>query len=473
MAARFGMVGLGTMGRNLVLNIADHGFEVCGYDRDEQQRKTMEAAAKGKPVTTAASSAELIAKLESPRIIMLLVPAGKIVDAVINELVPQLQKGDILIDGGNSHFTDTDRRYQALQHSGIHFIGMGVSGGEDGARFGPSMMPGGNIESYNLVKDILEAIAAKAEGEPCVAYMGHTAAGHYVKMVHNGIEYAIMQLISEVYGLLKNEGMTNTEFAELFDEWNKGELQSFLVEITSVIFREKDPETGNDLIDMILDKAEQLGTGLWTSQSALELNVLLSVIDIAVSMRYLSSLKEKRVAYAKLYDHQNKKTNVNIEQLKNTCRDALHFAFMMAYGQGLELMKVASAHYHYDTDIKTVVKVWRGGCIIRSALLKDLFEAYEKEPDLSNIIGSAQFVNELKNKRAAVVDFLKTAMDAGMPAAAFAAVLNYFDAYTLAQLPANLIQAQRDLFGAHTYERIDKPGHFHTNWNYTPPEAKQ
>lgn len=473
MAARFGMVGLGTMGRNLVLNIADHGFEVCGYDRDEQQRKTMETAAAGKLVSTAASSAELISKLDTPRIIMLLVPAGKIVDAVIDELVPQLQKGDILIDGGNSHFIDTERRYQALQHSGIHFIGMGVSGGEDGARFGPSMMPGGNIESYNLVKDILEAIAAKAEGEPCVAYMGHTAAGHYVKMVHNGIEYAIMQLISEVYGLLKNEGMTNAEFAGLFDEWNKGELQSFLIEITAVIFREKDPETGNDLIDMILDKAEQLGTGLWTSQSALELNVPLSVIDIAVSMRYLSSLKERRVAYSQLYDHQNKQTGVNIEQLKSTCRDALHFAFMMAYAQGLELMKTASAHYNYDTDIKTVVKVWRGGCIIRSALLKDLFEAYEKEPDISNIIGSQQFVGELKNKRAAVAGLLKTAMDAGMPAAAFAAVLNYFDAYTLAQLPANLIQAQRDLFGAHTYERIDKPGHFHTNWNYTPPEAKQ
>lgn len=307
MAARFGMIGLGTMGRNLVLNVADHGFEVCGYDRDAKQRQIMEDAGKGKPVSTAASSAELIAKLQTPRIIMLLVPAGKIVDAVINELVPQLQKGDILIDGGNSHFIDTERRYLALQDSGIHFIGMGVSGGEDGARFGPSMMPGGNIESYNLVKDILEAIAAKAEGEPCVAYMGHSAAGHYVKMVHNGIEYAIMQLISEVYGLLKNEGVTNEQFVELFADWDKGPLQSFLIEITSVIFKKKDPETGNDLVDMILDKAEQLGTGLWTSQSALELNVPLSTIDVSVSMRYLSSLKEARVAYSKQYNHQIKK----------------------------------------------------------------------------------------------------------------------------------------------------------------------
>ncbi|AHF15922.1 NADP-dependent phosphogluconate dehydrogenase [Niabella soli] len=472
MAARFGMIGLGTMGRNLVLNVADHGFEVCGYDRDAKQRQIMEDAGKGKPVSTAASSAELIAKLQTPRIIMLLVPAGKIVDAVINELVPQLQKGDILIDGGNSHFIDTERRYLALQDSGIHFIGMGVSGGEDGARFGPSMMPGGNIESYNLVKDILEAIAAKAEGEPCVAYMGHSAAGHYVKMVHNGIEYAIMQLISEVYGLLKNEGVTNEQFVELFADWDKGPLQSFLIEITSVIFKKKDPETGNDLVDMILDKAEQLGTGLWTSQSALELNVPLSTIDVSVSMRYLSSLKEARVAYSKQYNHQNKKTGVAIEALKIACRDALVFAFMIAYGQGLELLKKASETYKYETDIKTVVKIWRGGCIIRSALLNDLFTAYEKRPDLSNIIGSPQFVEALKSKRSAVVQFLKTAMDAGMPAPAFASTLNYFDAYTLAQLPANLIQAQRDLFGAHTYHRIDKEGIFHTDWDYKPSDVE-
>ncbi|MBO9592361.1 MAG: NADP-dependent phosphogluconate dehydrogenase [Niabella sp.] len=472
MAARFGMVGLGTMGRNLVLNIADHGFEVCGYDRDENQRKITEEAGKGKPVSTAASSAELVAKLATPRIIMLLVPAGKIVDAVIGELVPQLQKGDILIDGGNSHFIDTERRYQELQHSGIHFIGMGVSGGEDGARFGPSMMPGGNKESYELVKDILEAIAAKAEGEPCVAYMGHTAAGHYVKMVHNGIEYAVMQMISEVYGVLKNEGMTNAQFADLFEEWNQGELQSFLIEITAVIFREKDPETGKDLIDLILDKAKQKGTGLWTSESSLELNVPLPTIDIAVSMRYLSALKDERTAFSKLYDHQNQKTGTDLEALKNICRDALHFSFMLAYAQGLELLQVASANYNYEIDIKTVVKVWRGGCIIRSVLLKDLFNAYEKESALTNIIGSTQFAGVLKEKRKAMVAFLKTAMDAGVAASSISSVLNYFDAYTTERLPANLIQAQRDLFGAHTYERIDKPGSFHTDWPYTPAEAK-
>lgn len=468
MDARFGMVGLGTMGRNLVLNVADHGFKVCGYDRDENQRNVMMQAAEGKPVVTVASSQQLVQCLQTPRVIMLLVPAGKIVDAVIEELLPQLAKGDILIDGGNSHFIDTERRYNALQNSGIHFIGMGVSGGEDGARLGPSLMPGGNRQSFELVKDILESIAAKASGEPCVAYMGNSAAGHYVKMVHNGIEYAVMQMISEVYGVLKNEGVSNAEFHELFKSWNAGELQSFLVEITSEIFLHKDPETGKDLVDIILDKAKQKGTGLWTSQSALELNVPIPTIDTSVTMRYLSALKDERTELAKFYNHQNKKTNADVEALKTTCRNALHFGFMMAYGQGLELLEVASTIYKYEIDLRTVVKVWRAGCIIRSLLLNDLYNAYEKEPDLHNIIASEIFIPVLKEKRNDVVNFLKTAMDAGIPAAAFSTVLNYFDAYTLERLPANLIQAQRDFFGAHTYERIDKEGPFHTDW--TPIE---
>lgn len=472
MAARFGMVGLGTMGRNLVLNIADHGFEVCGYDRDETQRQITEEEGKGKPVTTAASPAELVLKLRAPRVIMLLVPAGKVVDIVIQELVPLLSNGDIIIDGGNSHFIDTERRYQDLHNSGIHFIGMGVSGGEDGARYGPSMMPGGNIESYNLVKDILEAIAAKANGDPCVAYMGNTAAGHYVKMVHNGIEYAIMELISEVYGLLKNQGMSNADLAALFEEWDQGVLQSFLIEITAAIFRTKDPETGNDLIDLILDKAEQKGTGLWTSQSALELSVPLSTVDVSVSMRYLSALKEQRVAFSKLYNHEQTKLNIELKELQDICRDALHFAFMIAYAQGLDLLSVASATYKYETDIKTVVKVWRAGCIIRSAILKDLYNAYDEEPGLINIIGSNHFINEFKKGRHAVTKLLNATMETGLPAAAFASSLNYFDAYITGQLPANLIQAQRDLFGAHTYQRIDQEGHFHANWPYKPTDIE-
>ncbi|WP_262915569.1 NADP-dependent phosphogluconate dehydrogenase [Niabella ginsengisoli] len=327
MDAHFGMIGLGTMGRNLVLNIADHGFKVCGYDRSEDQRKRMQEESAGKSVTTVSSSLDLIKSLRTPRIIMFLVPAGKIVDTVIEELLPNLEKGDILIDGGNSHFVDTDRRYVSLQNSGVHFIGMGVSGGEDGARFGPSMMPGGNEESYKLVQDIFEAIAAKADDEPCVAYMGNSAAGHYVKMVHNGIEYAVMQMISEVYGLLKNEGLTNAELHELFKTWNENELQSFLVEITADIFKTKDQETGKDLIDLILDKAKQKGTGLWTSQSALELNVPIPTIDSSVSMRYLSSLKEERVRLSEFYTHQNKKSGADVEALKKIA--AMHFILVL------------------------------------------------------------------------------------------------------------------------------------------------
>ncbi len=464
MDARFGMIGLGTMGRNLVLNIADHGFKVCGYDRSEEQTRRMQEEAGDRPVMTVSSAADLIKSLRTPRIIMFLVPAGKIVDAVIDELLPNLEKGDILIDGGNSHFIDTDRRYAALQNSGIHFIGMGVSGGEDGARFGPSMMPGGNEESYRLVQDILEAIAAKADGEPCVAFMGNSAAGHYVKMVHNGIEYAVMQMISEVYGLLSNEGVSNAELHQLFDTWNKGELQSFLIEITADIFKQKDPETGNDLVDMILDKAKQKGTGLWTSQSALELNVPLPTIDTSVSMRYLSALKEERTEFARLYHHQNKKTGVDVEALKKDCRDALHFGFMMAYAQGLELLSVASSIYKYDIPIPTAIKVWRAGCIIRSLMLNDLYKAFAEDAALKNVIASPVFVPLLKEKRPGLVNFLKTAMDAGVPALAFSAVLSYFDAYVQERLPANLVQAQRDYFGAHTYERIDKEGAFHTDW---------
>lgn len=465
MAAHFGMIGLGTMGRNFALNVADHGFDVCGFDRDENQRSRFLEEGQGKPVTAAASTREMIKHLQTPRIIMLLVPAGKIVDAVIDELVPQLEKGDILVDGGNSHYVDTERRYNVLQSSGIHFIGMGVSGGEEGARNGPSMMPGGNKESYELVKDILEAVAAKAEdGAPCVAYMGNTAAGHYVKMVHNGIEYAVMQMISEVYGILKRAGFNNAELHKLFAEWNEGELESFLVEITSDIFGKKDDETGTEVIDLVLDKAKQKGTGLWTSLSALELNVPIPSIDVSVSMRYMSSLKNERMELQKLYDHQNKKIGTGKNELQNICRDALHFGIMMAYGQGIELLEKASETFNYQTDIKTVIKVWRAGCIIRSALLSDLYKAYESEPKLQNIIASEVFVSVLQKKRVQMVDFLKVAMDAGLPAAASAASLNYFDAYTLGRMPANLIQAQRDFFGAHTYERVDKEGAFHTNW---------
>ncbi|HEY6503688.1 MAG TPA: NADP-dependent phosphogluconate dehydrogenase [Chitinophagaceae bacterium] len=469
MAAHFGMIGLGTMGRNLLLNVTDHQFEACGYDRDQAQQKRLLEEAKGKPVTVAASLPEFVKALKTPRVIMLLVPAGKIVDAVISDLLPLVQKGDIIIDGGNSHFTDTERRYLQLQNSGVHFIGMGVSGGEEGARFGPSLMPGGNKESYELVKHIVESVAAKSDEGPCVSFIGNTAAGHYTKMVHNGIEYAMMQLISEVYGILKNAGQfSNAELHELFKAWNKTELQSFLIEITADVFLKKDEETGNDLIDMILDKAKQKGTGMWTSQSAMDLHVPIPTIDAAVTMRYLSALKDDRTGNAKLYSPGKKKSSIGKEQLATLCKNALHFGFLSAYGQGLHLLSVASSQYNYGINISEVVRVWKGGCIIRSVLLNDLRKAYQQDSALSNIIASPVFQPVLSQSRKDVVELLETAMNNGLATASLAASLHYFDAFISQRLPANLIQAQRDYFGAHTYERIDKPGSFHAEWESKP-----
>src|SRR5258705_4652927 len=470
MAAHFGMIGLGTMGSNLVLNIAEHGFEVCGYDRDPKQQKKLLEEGKGKSVSAAASLNEFIQSLATPRVIMLLVPAGKIVDTVLADILPLVQKGDIIIDGGNSHFLDTERRYSQLQGSGVHFVGMGVSGGEEGARYGPSLMPGGNKESYDQIKNILEAIAAKTGGGPCVSFMGNTAAGHYTKMVHNGIEYAIMQLISEVYGILKTAGgLSNQEFHDLFREWNKTKLQSFLVEITADIFLKKDDDTGNDLVDMVLDKAKQKGTGMWTSQSAMDLNVPIPVIDAAVSMRYISSLKDERTKNSKLYSYKAKDTALTKPQLIASCKNALHFGFLLSYAQGLELLSVASAQYKYGVDIAEVVRVWKGGCIIRSVLLNDIRKAYQQENSLQNIISSPLFQAAFSELRKDVVRVLTLAMDHHLPAAAMAASLNYFAAFTSGRLPANLIQAQRDYFGAHTYERTDKEGIFHSQWENKPP----
>jgi 6-phosphogluconate dehydrogenase len=463
--AQFGMIGLGTMGRNLVLNIADHGFTVCGYDRDIAQQQRLVAEGNGKPVYAAASLQELVNSLEKPAKIMLLVPAGKIVDTVLADLVPLLQKDDIIIDGGNSHFTDTDRRYSQLQTGGIHFMGMGVSGGEEGARFGPSMMPGSNEQSFNAVKNILENIAAKTEDGPCVSFIGNGAAGHYTKMVHNGIEYAMMQLISEVYGLLKNAGgLSNDELQQTFAAWNDTELQGFLMEITADVFLKKDDKTDSLLVDMILDKAKQKGTGMWTSQSAMDLNIPIPVIDAAVSMRYLSSMKEARLATAEKYPITKNTAVVDKKELVNNCKQALQFAFILAYAQGLHLLYEASKTYSYNVNIAEVVRVWKGGCIIRSSLLNDIRKAYLEDSSLTNIIQSPVFVDVLKDYREAVVKVCSISMQQGIPAAAFAASLNYFDACCTPGLPANLIQAQRDFFGAHTYERTDATGSFHTDW---------
>jgi 6-phosphogluconate dehydrogenase len=451
--AQFGMIGLGTMGRNLAYNVADQNFTVCGYDRDEAQRnRFVKEAPANKKVTAAASLQEFVNALEVPRKIMLLVPAGKIVDAVLNDLVPLLQKNDIVIDGGNSHFTDTDRRYNQLQTTGVHFMGMGVSGGEDGARLGPSMMPGSNEQSYNEVKNILEAIAAKTDTGSCVTFIGNGSAGHYTKMVHNGI--------------VKNIGkLSNAELHSVFAEWNKTELQSFLIEITEKIFLQKDDKTAGDLVDMILDKAKQKGTGMWTSQSAMDLNIPIPTIDVAVSMRYISAMKEERKTTAAIFTSTTATAAVDKNILIAQCKNALQFCITMAYAQGLHLLQAASSANTYNITMAEVVRIWKGGCIIRSVLLTDLYTAYKNEPALTNIIHSPVFTNRLIAHKKDLNSVALLAMQHNLPIAALSATLNYFNAYTTANLPANLIQAQRDYFGAHTYERVDMPGSFHTEWN--------
>ena len=465
MPSQFGMIGLGTMGLNLVLNIADKGIAVCGYDRDPVQQKKLAEAGVGKPVQVAASIQELVNNLATPRRIMMLVPAGKIVDAVIDEISPLLQPGDILIDGGNSHFTDTDKRIERLKSSGIHFTGMGVSGGEDGARLGPSMMPGGSAEGYAELKNILEKISAQTNDGPCVTFIGNGSAGHYTKMVHNGIEYAMMQLISEMYGIFKNCGrLSNGELQQVFSGWNKIELQSFLIEITANVFAKKDDDTGESLLDMILDKAKQKGTGKWTSQSAMDLNIPLPTIDVAVSMRYLSAMKEERVSAAGKYESQKNEIPADKQQLIALCKNALHFGFLLSYAQGLQLLSVASAAYNYGINIAEVIRIWKGGCIIRSVLLNDLQKAYQQDAGLTNIIQSPIFQPVLQSLRKDTVSLITIGITNGIPVAALSASVQYFDAYCTAKLPANLIQAQRDFFGAHTYERIDKPGSFHAEW---------
>lgn len=469
MQAAFGMVGLGTMGLNLVLNIADKNIPVCGYDRDAAQREKARKAGAGKPVLVADSAAALVQSLTKPRCIMMLVPAGKITDAVIDEFVPLLEPGDILIDGGNSHFTDTDLRIAKLKDSGIHFTGMGVSGGEEGARYGPSMMPGGDEAAFSSLKNIFEKIAAQTAEGPCVTFIGNGSAGHYTKMVHNGIEYAMMQLISEVYAVLKNiGGLRNDELQKTFAGWDDTELRSFLIEITAEVLKKKDDATGNPLVDMILDKAKQKGTGMWTSQSAMDLNVPLSIIDTAVSMRYLSAMKEIRVQASGIYPAIDKTAITDQSALVSLCKNALHWGFLLSYGQGLHLLSAASANYQYNIVIADVIRIWKGGCIIRSELLNELQQAYKQDPSLVNVILSPVFVQSFAAIRKDVVKLLELANAAAEPMAALAASLHYFDAFCTAKLPANLVQAQRDFFGAHTYERIDKPGIFHTAWEEKP-----
>jgi len=462
----FGMVGLGTMGRNLLLNIADHGFAAIGFDKDAVKSALLESSASpGATVKGVGSLVAMVSGLKTPRKLMMLVPAGPIVDAVITDLLPLLEPGDIIIDGGNSHFPDTLKRINFLQDKKIHFMGMGVSGGEQGARTGPSIMPGGDMEAWAEVRPILEAVAAKVNNEPCVAYMGKNAAGHYVKMVHNGIEYGIMQIISEIYDFMKRGlELNNDELHAIFRKWNEGELQSFLVEITADIFPKADEHTGNRLIDVILDKAGSKGTGKWTSQEAMDLPVPLPTIDMAVAMRDISVYKEERMEAAEIYKPKIKSFAANKEKLISQLHDALYAASLIAYAQGLTMLHKASAERQMDIPLKDVVKIWRGGCIIRSAQLEIFTVAYKKKPNLSNILLDKKVAAVLKKKQVGLRKIVQQYAAAKIPAAGLMSALAYLDAYASGRMPTNLIQAQRDYFGAHTYQRTDKEGNFHTEW---------
>lgn len=461
----FGLVGLGVMGRNFILNVADNGFSAFGNDLDpEKVNALIEEGGDIEKVNASTDARIFIEALSTPRKIMLLVPAGKIVDAVIDSLLPLLNKDDIIIDGGNSFFTDTDRRDAYLAEKGIHFFGAGVSGGAKGARLGPSIMPGGNRVAYQHVKPIFEAVSAKYEGEPCVAYLGPKSAGNYVKMVHNGIEYGLMQLTSEIYDLLKKGGdFTNAELHQTYSNWNEGRLQSFLVQITSEIFRQEDELGEGRLVDKILDKAKQKGTGKWTSQNAMDLGIPVPSIDIAVSMRELSALKKERIQADSLY-HRPKVEHMNKEKLENLAEQALYFSFIITYAQGLHQLADASNEYGYELEIAEIAKIWRAGCIIRAGLLADITEAFTVDKSLPNLLLSPSFINKVQNTVSAARKLVAYAATNGIPVPGLSNSLTYFDGYTSSRLPLNLIQAQRDYFGSHTYERIDKEGIFHTEW---------
>ncbi|MEP6848356.1 MAG: NADP-dependent phosphogluconate dehydrogenase [Acidobacteriota bacterium] len=466
--AHFGMIGLGTMGRNFLLNIAEHGISGVGFDLDGGKRDLLLKEGAGMPVDVGSDLADFIAKLETPRNIMMLVPAGAIVDSVINDLLPHLEKDDLIIDGGNSHFTDTDRRDADLAAKGFGFMGVGVSGGEEGARHGASIMPGGRRDFYERVETTLQAVSAKVNDEPCVAYMGAGSAGHFVKMVHNGIEYGLMQIISETFDFMHRVlKMDYAAMSDTFAEWNGSELSSFLIEITVDVLRKKDPETGKHLVEMILDTAGQKGTGKWTSQAAMDFGIPIPTIDSAVSMRQISAQKTTRTTiaekYAKLPAINNPlSTEIDIGQLKN----ALMCAFIVTYAQGMSLMQAASVEKSYGLNLAEISKIWRGGCIIRSALLEEMRKAFSAAPDLPNLLLDDSFAQILASNREDWAAVIKGFMDKRVPALCFASSINYFGAFRTQRLPANLIQGQRDFFGAHTYQRVDKEGTFHTpDWD--------
>ena len=462
----FGMIGLGTMGRSLLLNMADHDFKVAGYDKDIEKNNLLEKEGTGKPVKAFNVLSEFIQSLQKPRSVMMLVPAGKIVDDVIEELLPLLDKGDLIIDGGNSHFTDTNRRVTYLDAKGVNFFGMGVSGGEEGARRGPSMMPGGNKEAYQHVKYIFEAIAAKVNGEPCVTYIGPGASGHFVKMVHNGIEYGLMQLISETYELLrKGLKVDNEAIQKIFAQWNDGRLQSFLIEITKDIFSFKKPGEDHLLLDDIKDEARSKGTGKWTSQVGMDLQLPVTVIDTAVALRDLSKYKLLRTQLDASFKKGGLElSNINKDEYLISLEQAFYFAMITTYSQGMHLLSIASTAYEYQLNLAEIAKIWRGGCIIRSRFLEEIYSAFQKDSTLEHLLLDSEVQVLIKETQPGIRTIVSGAVSVGIAIPAYAAAISYFDAITTGNMPSNLIQAQRDYFGAHTYELIGKEGVFHTDW---------
>ncbi|QLL78035.1 NADP-dependent phosphogluconate dehydrogenase [Ligilactobacillus saerimneri] len=468
--AQIGVIGMAVMGKNLALNIESRGYRVAIFNRTAAKTEKVMADHAEKNLVPSYTLEDFVASLEKPRRIIMMVKAGKPTDMFIERLLPLLDKGDVLIDGGNTFFGDTMRRNAKLDESGINFIGMGVSGGEKGALEGPSLMPGGQKEAYQLVEPILKQIAAKAkDGEPCVTYIGPNGAGHYVKMVHNGIEYGDMELISESYFLMRNLlGMSVDEIAAVFEEWRHGELDSYLIDITADILTRKD-DLGSDrpIVDMILDRAGNKGTGKWSSQSALELGVPQSLITESVYARYISAMKDERVAASKVLPEKVNAVQISADQKQEMIekiRQALYFSKVMSYAQGFEQMRVASEKYDWNLNYGELAKIWREGCIIRAQFLQKITDAFERDPELNNLLLDPYFTDIVAKYQTAVREIAALAIQAGVPSPAFNAAITYYDQYRSAVLPANMIQAQRDYFGAHTYERTDREGIFHYSW---------
>ncbi|MGO3183863.1 MAG: NADP-dependent phosphogluconate dehydrogenase [Aequorivita sp.] len=463
--SEFGLIGLGTMGSNLLKNIADHGYNCSGYDNNYKKVDALNQLDRGN-VHGFSNVKDFVMSLDSPRVVMMSVPAGKVVDVVIEELLPVLDKGDIIIDGGNSHFTDTERRYKDLEEKGFRFLGMGISGGEEGARKGPSMMPGGDKKAYDAVEEILKKIAAHVNDEPTVAYMGARSAGHFVKMVHNGIEYALMQLLSETYEVMKNGlRMDNKEIHAVFENWNEGRLQSYLVEITRDIFAYKNPGDKSLLLNEIKDEAEATGTGKWTSQAAMDLGLPVPIIDISVAMRDLSKYKDLRVKASTMYpSSQEVKYTTNTSKYIAKLEAAYYFGMVSAYAQGMHLLYHANGDFKYDLKMDLIAKIWRGGCIIRSEFLEDIYAAYKKDSKLKHLFLDNSIHDNLIMSLDGIRTVVSDAAKHGISTPAFSAALSYFDNFRSAEMPANLIMAQRDYFGSHRYALIGKEGTFHTEW---------